>query len=94
MLRVLPNWYTKGESRFKDLIYKIALENQIPINFIEDSKTIEDSISNILMRLVMLDELVDVENRIRLKEFIGKIQPKKGRKNEPKRKKIKRRRRR
>ncbi len=76
MMRVLPDWYTKGESRFKDLIYKIALENQIPIDFIEDSKTIEDSISNILMRLVNLDELVDVENRERLKEFVKKIQPK------------------
>ena len=89
MMRVLPDWYTKGKSRFKDLIYKIALEQHLPIDFIEDSKTIEDSISSILMRLVALDERVDLEDRERLKEFAESIRPKKGRKNELKKTKLK-----
>ena len=66
---VLPGWYTKAEKKLQEVIDKIARENDIPLDFVEDSLTIENSQKSILHSLVNIDENCRVEERERLKKF-------------------------
>jgi len=70
---VLPKWYIDAEEKIKETILNIAIENEIPLNFVEDSKSIEDAKDTILNSLVRIDENVSVEERKRLKEFAKSI---------------------
>ena len=66
---ILPKWYIKAEKDLEETIFKIASKNDIPINFVEDSKSIDDAKNTILNSLVRIDESVDIEERKRLKDF-------------------------
>ena len=59
MIIRVPKWNTKAGEQLDKLIKKIALDNDIDIIFVEDSKNIEDGKVIILNALWRISERVE-----------------------------------
>ena len=71
---ILPKWYEKAKKSIDENIINIAIKNDIPLDFVEDSKTIDEAKSSIMNTLVNIDENCKVEERERLKEFVEEME--------------------
>ena len=76
MIIILPKWCEKAKKSIDENIIDIAIKNDIPLEFVEDSKTIDEAKSSIMNTLVNIDENCKVEERKRLKEFAKDMEDK------------------
>jgi hypothetical protein len=67
MIRLLPKWFGEEEENLKRAVWEIANKNNINFKVVTDSKTINDCIDAIMLRLVTISELAKPEQQ--LKDF-------------------------
>lgn len=93
MLRILPKWYSEVEDELRRQIHILANQNNIQWRFINDSKSIDESIDNIMNVLLRLKEEVrgefdeeTLKQFKKIKESFKKEESKKGHKKKTKKK--------
>lgn len=73
MMRLLPSWYSKAEEDLRNIIIKIANQNNLNYKFVIDSQQINGCIERILDRLVVISEEAKPQFDIKELEDLKKV---------------------